>query len=66
MAVDCWIGAISGPGRGVVDNTGECTVALDGVDGGCKMGKNFVIGANDTRATDDFLLCNRLLEASEA
>jgi hypothetical protein len=39
---------------------------IEGVDGWLKMGKNFVIGADDTRATDDFLLCNRLLEASEA
>ena len=41
-------------------------MALDGVDGGCSLGKNFVIGPDDTRATDDFLLCNRLLVASEA
>jgi hypothetical protein len=39
---------------------------IDGVDGGRKMEKNFVIGADDTRATNDFFLWNRLLEASEA
>jgi len=55
MAVDCWIGAISGPGRGVVDNTGVFTVGLDGVEGVRSLGKNFVIGPDDTRATDDFL-----------
>ena len=66
MAVDCWTGAISGPGRGVVDNAGECTMALDGVEGGCKMGKYFVIGLDETRTDDDFFLCNRRLMASEA
>jgi len=41
-------------------------MALDGVEGGSKMGKYFVIGPDDTRTVDDFFLSNRRLMASEA
>ena len=41
-------------------------MAFDGVDGGCNLVTNFVIGPDYTRATDDFLLDDRLLAASEA